>query len=613
LTIAIDPARIAVTRGAIAERLLAERGVDGVWEGKLSSSALSTATAVTAFALAAADNYERIGDTERIQRGIQWLIRNQNKDGGWGDTTDSPSNVSTTTLGWVALGVDRRFGSEHPEELALAERWLRREVGDLTPENIADSIALVYGDDKTFAVPILTMCALGGVFGDGPQAWRAIPSVPFELAAFPHKLYHKLGFPMVSYAMPALIAIGQVLHKHAPSRNPITRGMRNAAKAKTLRTLEEIQPSTGGFLEATPLTSFVAMSLIGCGLGDHIVAENALEFLRHSVRTDGSWPIDTNLTTWVTSLSVDALGGGGRIDRYLNEKQRSSIELWLLDQQYTEVHPYTHAAPGGWAWTNLAGGVPDADDTPAVLLALKHLGCKKAHRAASGVRWLVDIQNRDGGIPTFCRGFGKLPFDQSSPDLTAHTLRAWAGWREELPKDLAQSVDRGHDRALRFLLRTQRNDGSWIPLWFGNQQDLEQQNPLYATSRVLKAIDVSEDEEWRQAIKRGVRWLLYTQNTDGGWGGAESVRPTIEETALAIDGLCAYAHCTGGDSDVTTAIAYGAAWLAEATEEGTLFPAAPIGLYFAKLWYSEKLYPLIFASAALEKALPYCQVEWTRI
>jgi squalene-hopene/tetraprenyl-beta-curcumene cyclase len=261
----------------------------------------------------------------------------------------------------------------------------------------------------------------------------------------------------------------------------------------------------------------------------------------------------------------------------------------------------------------LAGGVPDGDDTAATLLALHHLGCDKHHRIASGVRWLVDLQNRDGGIPTFCRGYGKLPFDQSSPDLTAHALRAWSIWRKVLPDALGAQVDKAQDRALRYLLHTQRSDGSWVPLWFGNQQDSELQNPLYGTSRVLKATDVSGDSEWREAAKRGARWLLYTQSLEGGWGGAESIRPTIEETALAIDGLCAYAQHSGGDSDITAAIAYGAAWLAEATEEGTRYPAAPIGLYFAKLWYSEKLYPLVFATAALEKALPYCQVEWTKV
>ena len=30
-------------------------------------------------------------------------------------------------------------------------------------------------------------------------------------------------------------------------------------------------------------------------------------------------------------------------------------------------------------------------------------------------------------------------------------------------------------------------------------------------------------------------------------------------------------------------------------------PPAPIGLYFAKLWYYEKLYPLIFAAGGLAR------------
>ncbi|MEZ6048428.1 MAG: hypothetical protein R3C11_23220 [Planctomycetaceae bacterium] len=40
------------------------------------------------------------------------------------------------------------------------------------------------------------------------------------------------------------------------------------------------------------------------------------------------------------------------------------------------------------------------------------------------MNWLLDLQNRDGGWPTFCRGWGALPFDRSAPDLTAHALRA---------------------------------------------------------------------------------------------------------------------------------------------------------------------------------------------
>jgi len=44
----------------------------------------------------------------------------------------------------------------------------------------------------------------------------------------------------------------------------------------------------------------------------------------------------------------------------------------------------------------------------------------------------------------------------------------------------------------------------------------------------------------------------------------------------------------------------GAQYLVEATRCGTEFPASPIGFYFAKLWYSERLYPTIWTVSALQ-------------
>src|SRR5205814_4678124 len=118
-----------------------------------------------------------------------------------------------------------------------------------------------------------------------------------------------------------------------------------------------------------------------------------------------------------------------------------------------------------WAWTDLPAGVPDADDTPGAMLALRHLGESEETRAAAraGVVWLLDLQNADGGIPTFCRGWGALPFDRSSADLTAHALRAWLAWYDHLPK-LQHRIHHGARRAWQFLTRTQRPDGGWAPL-----------------------------------------------------------------------------------------------------------------------------------------------------
>ena len=74
-----------------------------------------------------------------------------------------------------------------------------------------------------------------------------------------------------------------------------------------------MQPESGGYLEATPLTSFVVMSLAGMGQTDSPVVEAGVRFLVESMRDDGSWPIDTNLATWVTTLSIGALAEAGAL------------------------------------------------------------------------------------------------------------------------------------------------------------------------------------------------------------------------------------------------------------------------------------------------------------
>jgi squalene-hopene/tetraprenyl-beta-curcumene cyclase len=610
----MDHAALEQTLTAARRRLLAARVTAGHWVGELSSSALSTATAVCALEL-----LHRAGDrdlSELVRSGLTWLAEHQNEDGGWGDTIDSPSNLSTTTLCWAALGVNENLAKLHQRTVKRAEGWLKREAGDLMPRGIADAIGNVYGDDRTFSAPILTMCALAGRLGSGREAWRHVTALPFELAACPHGWLRRLGLPVVSYALPALIAIGQVRHHHRPPGNPLTRLLRRLTRATTLRVLETIQPESGGFLEAAPLTSFVLMSLVGIGLADHPAARRAAAFLAASVREDGSWPIDTNLTTWVTTLSVNALASRGRLGAYLSADERADLRRFLLDQQYQTEHPYTHAAPGGWAWTPLSGGVPDADDTAGALLALWHLAHTGAasslinedlrRGAENGIRWLLDLQNKDGGVPTFCRGWGKLVFDRSTPDLTAHALRAWNTWREHVSDDLGQCVDRATRAAIRHLLSVQRPDACWVPLWFGNQQHPTHENPLYGTTRVLlagrfRSADDTIHAPWLDALRRAGRWVLNAQNQDGGWGAAGSIASSIEETALAVEALACPTDASVPSGEAADAITRGVSWLIERTACGERFEPVPIGLYFARLWYAERLYPLIFTVSALER------------
>lgn len=319
------------------------------------------------------------------------------------------------------------------------------------------------------------------------------------------------------------------------------------------------------------------------------MARKGVEFLTNSVRPDGSWPIDTNLATWVTTLSINALAAAGELDS-LDRKE--ALRDWLLKQQFRERHPYTGADPGGWGWTDLPGSVPDADDTAGAILALRHLTDQGANTDAidDGLWWLEYLQNADGGWPTFCRGWGNLPFDRSGADLTAHALRSIQADRDFTPGFVkAAHIKKG----LAYLERQQRPDGSWLPLWFGNQHAADDENPTYGTARVLAAYRDLDMMNTAPA-QRGIAWVLTAQNVDGGWGAGTGTPSSIEETALAVDVLL--------DVPQPVAVNKGLAWLVEQVEQGGLRNPAPIGFYFGKLWYFEKLYPIIFTVAALGRA-----------
>jgi squalene-hopene/tetraprenyl-beta-curcumene cyclase len=568
----VTPARLLAAYATAHDALLAERNADGFWVGELSSSALSTATAVIALHLADSSAYSAF-----IRGGLNWLITTQNPDGGWGDTTKSFSNISTSMLVRAAFAVTRTE-SHFEATVGNLEKFLTAKCG-ATPAERTEAIRNRYGTDRTFSVPILMTCALAGLV-----PWHEVTRLPFELACLPQSWYRFAGLPVVSYALPALIAIGQCVHAHRPTWNPVTGPLRWLSRNRSLKVLRRIQPSSGGYLEATPLTSFVVMALLVCPTRERgpaaDVISNGVQFLTNSSRPDGSWPIDTNLSIWITTLAVNALAAANDLDS-LPDKEKTLA--WLLAQQTKERHPYTGAAPGGWGWSHCPGSVPDCDDTPGAVLAVTALDPKgdptSYHR---GVDWMMGLRNRDRGYPTFCRGWGKLPFDRSGSDLTAHAIRAIGAPNLEIIPSFG------------YLSQTQRSDGSWLPLWFGNQHTPNDENPVYGTSRVLSAYrDACLEDD--PACLRGIEYLSSIQNPDSGWGGAKGCPSSVEETALAVEILIDLAPRDD-------AVARGLAWLVDAVESGRFRDPSPIGFYFAKLWYFEKLYPLVFTVAALGRA-----------
>ena len=649
----------------VRAELLAERNDRGHWEGELAASALSTATAISAFAAVLladqADATQRAQHEDLFQliaQGIAYLQQQQNDDGGFGDTDRSHSNIATSYLALAASTLAEKVGLQGLNEQSLIrlDRYIER-AGKL------DGLRRRYGKDKTFVVPIMNNLAIAGLI-----SWDQVPALPFEAAVFPQSMYRFLRMPVVSYAIPALVAIGQARHLLGRKTWFPLHIARNLSIKPTLKVLRRMQPESGGYLEATPLTAFVVMSLAATGRTSLTVVQEGLKFLRNSMREEGSWPIDTNLATWVTSLSMHALACDPNDDRSWCDE---ALVRWHLSCQHLQPHPFTGARPGGWGWTDLSGAVPDSDDTPAAILALQlskqacspDLAADIDQATKRGANWLLKLQNRNGGWPTFCRGWGKLPFDRSSTDLTAHAMRAL----QQVDLDKSLSSEKAINQGIRFLHRQQQADGSWNPLWFGNQDRDDESNPIYGTAKVLLASQLPAEQQ-----QRAVTYLIENQNNDGGWGGGssmveklattsehgcpddstadlrlpEGLISSVEETALTVDALATVflrlrdkshqeqrsdSRVTGlepaeslghtsshaletsgfdwhpGDDSETqallAAILSGVTFLVQSVDDRRHRVAWPIGFYFAKLWYHERLYPSIFTAGALGKFL----------
>lgn len=584
----------------LCSQLMKGKNKHGFWTGRLASSALSTAVALVVLKL-------EIGDAndEKIISGLQWLHVNVNKDGGFGDTPESASNVSTSLLCYAALSFCSTDKMNNELILTGTAHYLNSQGISFASNDLTSSVLKYYGKDYTFSVPILSMLALCGVLKD--DIYQHIPQLPFELTLLPASLYRFFNLQVVSYALPALIAVGIFIFSKRKKHNPLSKYYRNKCIAPALKKLSAMLPASGGFLEAIPLTGFVCMCLISSGIQHNKVIDKGILFLKKQQRPDGSWPIDTDLSTWVTTLTIKSLGK--RLPEIIPLKSVNLLRNHLLNIQYKVIHPFNGASPGGWGWTNYSGSVPDADDTPGAIIALLEMysaSGSENQAIITGCNWLIQLQNNDGGIPSFCRGWGRLPFDSSCADLSGHTLLALLrtidvlGNRMQL--NARENILKSAAKIIGYLKKNQHKEGYWLPLWFGNQLTADKKNPVYGTAKVLTYIEDcltynSVNGHFRESLEKmalsAENYLSLQQNTDGSWGGKLGINGTIEETALSI--------CALAKKDKMACIK-GFHWLEnEYTTKGLY--ASPIGLYFATLWYDEKMYPLIYYIEALRRFL----------
>ncbi len=329
--------------------------------------------------------------------------------------------------------------------------------------------------------------------------------------------------------------------------------VREAAMRRAEQWTLEHQDQTGdwGGIMPAMMNSVLALVSLGYPLHAPPVAKGLEAIERFGIETSDTFRLQSCVSpVWDTVLSVTALADSG-LPR-THTALRKAMQ-WVISKQVRREGDWKvknrRGQPGGWAFEFNNDFYPDNDDTAAVLIALHKAGLpdeEKGDVLQRGLHWLLSMQCDDGGWGAFDVNnnkaiLNKIPFadlesmlDPSTSDLTGRAL-------ELLGHIGFPRTHRIVKQALRFIQNDQKPDGSWYGRWGVNY--------IYGTCHVLCGLRSVGESMEQPYIQRAVRWLMAHQNADGGWG--ESCRSyedpslggtgvsTASQTAWALMGLLA--------------------------------------------------------------------------
>jgi squalene-hopene/tetraprenyl-beta-curcumene cyclase len=252
---------------------------------------------------------------------------------------------------------------------------------------------------------------------------------------------------------------------------------------------------------------------------------------------------------WDSGIAMYALAEAGYAP---GDSMRRAAD-WILSKEVRRKGDWSvkrpDLEPSGWYFEFANEFYPDIDDTAQVLLGLKNSSATDpaAQKACEerAVEWLLAMQSADGGWAAFdvdnnWEFLSDVPFadhnamlDPTCPDITGRVLEAIC----------AYGIGPDHPavrKGVAYLIRTQEADGSWYGRWGVDY--------VYGTFLALRGLRAA-GEDYREAhILRGGEWLRSIQNADGGWGescasydnNTYSPAPsTASQTAWGILGLIA--------------------------------------------------------------------------
>jgi len=340
------------------------------------------------------------------------------------------------------------------------------------------------------------------------------------------------------------------LHENTPWKP-----LRQAALEKAEQWMvERMGEGSDGLAAVFPamLNSIIALKTLGYSEDNPILAKAIHDFQGLFVEDPHDFRIQPCLSpVWDTAINIVALVESGveadhpdvrRASKWLEKKEVLMKGDWSLKNAHPEA--------SGWAFEFNNVHYPDTDDTAMVLMGLRLVKPEDAQANERmferALAWLLSFQCRNGGWGAFDKEVTKnwledVPFadhnailDPTCSDLTGRILEllGYIGF---------DRADRRVERAVEYLRRTQEDDGSWYGRWGVNY--------IYGAWQVLRglrAMGLNMKEDW---ILRARDWLESCQNEDGGWGETCATyddpslkgkgESTPSQTSWALMGLCA--------------------------------------------------------------------------
>lgn len=543
----------------------------------------------------------------RIDRAAESILARQLPDGGFNIYPQGPAEINATVKAYFALKL-AGVAYDDPRLARARDRILA--MGGIQAANSYVKINLSLFDlyPREHAPSIPPEIVLLGNFIYQMSSWTRAIVIPLSLvhaSARPRPApagfdLGELFLPGVSWDIP--IETGRLTWRNMFLRLDKAlklwerygpKSIRRRALRKAEKWMLERTRYTDGLAAIYPPMMYVIMALDLLGYPpehpDRVEAEKQFDAL---LVDDGErfffQPCFS--VVWDAAIAAFALGE-------TSEPPAAALRRcadWLLTKEVRRKGDWSvkrpDTEPSGWYFEFANEFYPDIDDTAMVLLALSRARASESQAQQAcerrALKWLLDMQSKDGGWAAFdvdnnWRSLSFVPFadhnamlDPTCPDITGRVLEALC----------AHGYDRSHQavrRGIDYLVRSQEQDGSWYGRWGVDY--------IYGTCFALRGLASAGVNDREPYIQRALEWVRSIQNFDGGWGeSCESYKQasyvpapsTPSQTAWAVLALLA-----GGDT-TSTSLQDGIEYLIRTQNtDGTWDEALATGTGFPQVFY----------------------------